>query len=149
MQQNCRTTIWTNPLLKEHTRGHCCTLFFHLEDTKWRDAVCKRDVSWEMRTAWIWVAQENTKTQGWNYSIAAWFSSPGRKKTEQLGRLWLKCGYGWGGIYHGKADIRFFQSRSIIGTISCYSYDLPLIHQCAVNYTWETASLQDKLQQQQ
>lgn len=38
--------------------------------------------------------------------------------------------------YHGEAHIRFLQSWTIIGSISCYCDNLPLFHNAAVDDTW-------------
>lgn len=97
MQQNAELT-WGQLILLLSKASHSseCTLggtaaflFFHLEDTKWRDAVCHCDVNWEMRTAWIWVPQKNSNTRRMELQHSSLIF------LSWLKRLSSWVGYGW------------------------------------------------------
>lgn len=42
------------------------------------------------------------------------------------------------GSHHGKTHVCLLEGRSVVGSITSYSNHLPLVHQSAVNDTWET-----------
>lgn len=43
-----------------------------------------------------------------------------------------------GDSHHGKANVSFLQSRSVVGPVSCHSHHLPLICHSAVNNSCQT-----------